>query len=169
VHTAAGPTADGAPGVSICAPGGAIAPVPQWSQQARQLMNGTSMASPNACGGVALLVSALKQTGGVVTPARIRRAVENTALPLGLAPEDALAHGAGLLQVRSDNRLIMFGTSERVFSGPAPGNPLSCLSPPSFIMNTVPPGLVLAVVRIARLLTRWSNSASPCQLRLSAL
>lgn len=99
-HARAGPTADGGVGVSVCAPGGAIAPVPQWSQQARQLMNGTSMSSPNACGGVALLVSALKQSGGAVTPARVRRAMENTAAPLGAAPEDALAYGSGLLQVR---------------------------------------------------------------------
>lgn len=82
------------------APGGAIAPVPQWTRQKRQLMNGTSMSSPCACGGLALLISALKAEGQAATPARIRRAVENTALPVAEGSSDsALTYGRGLLQV----------------------------------------------------------------------
>ncbi|XP_031094573.1 tripeptidyl-peptidase 2 isoform X2 [Ipomoea triloba] len=94
-----GPTADGDVGVSISAAGGAVAPVPTWTLQRRMLMNGTSMSSPSACGGVALLISAMKAEGIPVSPYTVRKALENTASPVGTLPEDKLTAGEGLMQV----------------------------------------------------------------------
>ncbi|MCH99803.1 tripeptidyl-peptidase 2-like, partial [Trifolium medium] len=94
-----GPTADGDLGVCISAPGGAVAPVPKWTLQRRMLMNGTSMASPSACGGTALLISAMKAEGIPVSPYSVRKALENTSVPIGDLPEDKLTTGQGLMQV----------------------------------------------------------------------
>ncbi|XVE58530.1 hypothetical protein DITRI_Ditri04bG0176600 [Diplodiscus trichospermus] len=94
-----GPTADGDLGVCISAPGGAVAPVPTWTLQGRMLMNGTSMASPSACGGIALLISAMKAEEIPVSPYSVRKALENTSVPVGGLPEDKLTTGQGLMQV----------------------------------------------------------------------
>ncbi|KAK6155687.1 hypothetical protein DH2020_009935 [Rehmannia glutinosa] len=94
-----GPTVDGDLGVSISAAGGAMAPVPTWTLQHRMFMNGTSMSSPCACGGVALLVSAMKAEGVPVSPYSAREALENTTVPVGGSPEDKLSAGQGLMQV----------------------------------------------------------------------
>ncbi|XP_010255392.1 PREDICTED: tripeptidyl-peptidase 2 [Nelumbo nucifera] len=94
-----GPTVDGDLGVCVSAPGGAVAPVPTWTLQRRMLMNGTSMASPSACGGVALLISAMKTEGIPVSPYSVRKALENTSVSVGGLPEDKLSTGHGLMQV----------------------------------------------------------------------
>ncbi len=92
-----GPTTDGSLGVKFSAPGAAISPVPNWGLQRNSMMNGTSMAAPNACGGMALLLSALKAEGASWTPHRIRRALENTAVPVqGI---EVFALGRGLVQI----------------------------------------------------------------------
>ena len=92
-----GPTADGAQGVDIMAPGAAITCVPNWCLQRNQLMNGTSMSSPNAAGCVALLLSAAKAEGIKVTPARLKRALMNCAENLnGLSN---LQQGSGMINV----------------------------------------------------------------------
>ncbi|KAL8257342.1 hypothetical protein R6Q59_029383 [Mikania micrantha] len=94
-----GPTADGDLGVYVSAPGGAVAPVPTWTLQRRQLMNGTSMSSPSACGGVALIISAMKAKGIQVSPYSVRKALENTCTSIGCLPEDKLSNGHGLIQI----------------------------------------------------------------------
>ncbi|GER51008.1 tripeptidyl-peptidase [Striga asiatica] len=94
-----GPTADGDLGVCISAAGGAMAPVPTWTLQHRRFMNGTSMSSPCASGGVALLLSAMKAEGVPVSPYSVREALENTSVPVGSSPEDKLSAGQGLMQV----------------------------------------------------------------------
>ncbi|KAG0483011.1 hypothetical protein HPP92_011095 [Vanilla planifolia] len=94
-----GPTADGDLGVCISAPGGAVAPVPTWTLQSRMLMNGTSMASPSACGGVALIISAMKAEGLFVSPYTLRKALENTAMPISDVPIEKLTMGQGVMQV----------------------------------------------------------------------
>lgn len=96
-----GPTTDGDVGVCLSAPGAAIAPVPQWTLQCRMLMNGTSMSSPCACGGIALVLSALKAEGQSLSPWVVRKALENTAACIGNDPEEILTTGFGLLQVDS--------------------------------------------------------------------
>jgi tripeptidyl-peptidase-2 len=92
-----GPFYDGHAGVSISACGGAITSVPAWLLQGSQLMNGTSMSSPNACGGLALLLSGLKLSAMSYTPRRVRIAVENTAREIPHI--DKLTLGCGLLQI----------------------------------------------------------------------
>jgi tripeptidyl-peptidase-2 len=91
-----GPTFDGDVGVNLFAPGGAFAPVPQWTLQKSMQMNGTSMASPNCCGNFALVLSGLKAEKVDYNPESVRRAFENTAQWIDDA--SPWAQGAGLIQ-----------------------------------------------------------------------
>ncbi|VEN54465.1 unnamed protein product [Callosobruchus maculatus] len=92
-----GPTIDGGVGVHICAPGGAITSVPNFTLRYSQLMNGTSMASPHAAGVVSILISGLLQQNLPYSPYNIRRALENTATFID--DVEIPAQGSGLIQV----------------------------------------------------------------------
>jgi tripeptidyl-peptidase-2 len=92
-----GPSTDGDLGVSIIAPGAAYTSVPNWTLHNSQLMNGTSMSSPNACGNIALLLSSLKFQSISYTPSVVKRTIENTAIPMG--PHPPWTIGRGIIQV----------------------------------------------------------------------
>ncbi len=86
-----GPREDGGFKPNLTAPGSAVSTVPQWLDQpdvveagytlpvGYAMFNGTSMASPQAAGAAALLLSAALSTDRDVTPAQLRRALYTAA------------------------------------------------------------------------------------------
>lgn len=95
--TSRDPCTDGGQAVTVCAPGAAIASVPEYTLNRQQLMNGTSMSSPHVCGAVALLISGLLKNNINYSPFSIKRALWNTAT--NIAYVDKFAQGNGLLNV----------------------------------------------------------------------
>ena len=109
--TSRGPTPFGDTGVSICAPGAAVTSVPNYLQQGSALMSGTSMASPNAAGCIALILSALKQEKIAYSNFSVRRAVENTALKVQNYDPHVMGHGmiqvdAAVAHLREHQHLV---------------------------------------------------------------
>ncbi|MBO1329978.1 S8 family serine peptidase [Streptomyces sp. VRA16 Mangrove soil] len=114
--SARGPREDGGMKPEIVAPGAAVSSIPTWlagegvPQTGYELpagygmFNGTSMASPQATGAVALLLSAAADTGRSPAPAELRTALTSSARFLDDQP--AYAQGAGLVDVPAAWRLL---------------------------------------------------------------
>jgi hypothetical protein len=101
-----GPREDGGLKPNIVAPGAAVSTVPGWEPTfplvtplppGYDLLNGTSMAAPEATGGAALLISAAKQTGAQWKPDQLRQAINSGARYL--PGEGAYEQGNGIMNV----------------------------------------------------------------------
>jgi len=103
-----GPREDGGFKPQIIAPGSAVSTVPTWQPgqplggtytlpAGYGMFNGTSMASPQAAGAAALLVSAAKQAGVQVQAAQLRQAMSSSAR--FLSEYGAFEQGNGLVRV----------------------------------------------------------------------
>jgi subtilisin family serine protease len=102
-----GPREDGGFDPDLVAPGAAISSIPMWQAQGclaqtcpvgYALFNGTSMASPQAAGAAALLVSAAKATGAQHQPAQIQKALLSSADYIS-GRYGAYEQGMGLIDV----------------------------------------------------------------------
>ncbi|KRF41389.1 serine protease [Terrabacter sp. Soil810] len=105
-----GPREDGGFKPEIVAPGAAISTTPMWETSSPvpgtydlpagySMLQGTSMASPQAAGAGALLVSAAKQSGLQSKPSQIREALTSSARYLDPARFGAYEQGNGLINV----------------------------------------------------------------------
>ncbi|SDX99724.1 pre-peptidase C-terminal domain-containing protein [Micromonospora pattaloongensis] len=125
-----GPREDGGFKPNITAPGSAISTAPLWQPGAPaaeagyglppgyQMLNGTSMASPQATGAAALLLSAAKATDKGVTPAALRRAIYNSASWIDGVP--AHGQGYGMFNVNGAWKLLKGGVETRSYTVDAP-------------------------------------------------
>ncbi|MEV4757661.1 S8 family serine peptidase [Micromonospora sp. NPDC049559] len=125
-----GPREDGGFKPNITAPGSAISTTPVFLPggpvaeagyalpPGYSMLQGTSMAAPQATGSAALLLSAAKANDLGVTPAALRRAIYSSATWIDGAP--AHAQGNGLLNVNGAWKLLAKGVETRDYSVDAP-------------------------------------------------
>ncbi|WP_413471440.1 S8 family serine peptidase [Streptomyces sp. MB09-02B] len=125
-----GPREDGGFTPTLVAPGaavntaqtwlpGVIAPEAGYTLPAGyQMLNGTSMSSPQAAGSSALLLSAAKQKGIDLTPAKLRTALTSTADHI--SGVQAYAEGAGMMNIVDAWKSIKAGASAHEYSVKAP-------------------------------------------------
>ncbi|MBD9703239.1 S8 family serine peptidase [Streptomyces sp. ID01-12c] len=125
-----GPREDGGFTPTLVAPGaavntaqtwlpGVIAPEAGYTLPAGyQMLNGTSMASPQATGASALLLSAAKQKGVDLPPAKLRTALTSTADHI--SGVQAYAEGAGLMNIVDAWKSVKAGATAHEYSVKAP-------------------------------------------------
>lgn len=108
--TSNGPREDGGFKPQVVAPGAAVSSTPMWQPgvglpyvlpPGYQLLNGTSMASPQATGAAALLISAAKQTGKQYKPAQLRQAMLSSTRLLDPTRLGIYRQGNGLVQTEA--------------------------------------------------------------------
>ncbi|MEU4092956.1 S8 family serine peptidase [Streptomyces sp. NPDC026673] len=127
-----GPREDGGFAPIISAPGASINTIPTWEPggpvaeagyslpPGYAMLQGTSMASPQAAGASALLLSAAKQARIPLSPATLRTALTSTANKIKDVP--AYAQGSGLIDIVDAWRLIKAGASAHTYTVKAPVN-----------------------------------------------
>jgi hypothetical protein len=113
--TSNGPREDGGFKPEIVAPGAAVASAPMWQAgvglpyalpPGYMLMNGTSMAAPQATGAAALLISAAKQTGVQFKPDQLRQAIRSSTRLLDASRLGVYRQGNGILQTEAAWNLL---------------------------------------------------------------
>ncbi|WP_239070370.1 MULTISPECIES: S8 family serine peptidase [unclassified Streptomyces] len=139
-----GPREDGGFTPTITAPGASINTIPTWEPGSPvaeagyslppgyAMLQGTSMASPQAAGASALLISAAKQKNIALNPATLRTALTSSAKHI--AGAQAYEEGSGLIDINGAWNLIKAGVSANEYTVKAPVNtPLSAfLKTPGF-------------------------------------
>ncbi|MQY15100.1 hypothetical protein SRB5_52780 [Streptomyces sp. RB5] len=127
-----GPREDGGFKPDISAPGASINTTPTWLPGSPvgeagyslppgySMLQGTSMASPQAAGASALLLSAAKQKHVDLTPVRLRTALTSTAKHI--PGEQVYEEGAGLIDIVKAWDLIRAGATAYDYTVKAPVN-----------------------------------------------
>ncbi|MCM1968470.1 MULTISPECIES: S8 family serine peptidase [unclassified Streptomyces] len=125
-----GPREDGGFTPTLVAPGAAINTIQTWLPGAPVaeagydlpagygMLQGTSMASPQAAGASALLLSAAKQKGIALTPATLRTALTSTADHI--KGVQAYEEGAGLINIPDAWKAIKKGATAHTYTVKAP-------------------------------------------------
>ncbi|GAA0484523.1 S8 family serine peptidase [Streptomyces stramineus] len=125
-----GPREDGGFTPTITAPGASVNTTPTWEPGAPVaeagyalppgygMLQGTSMAAPQAAGASALLISAAKQKRMKLTPADLRTALTSTAKQI--KGFQAHEQGAGLMNIEDAWELLREGATAHTYTVKAP-------------------------------------------------